>query len=134
MPVTVHTPGRGIWWVGLFKIADFGDTTGMTRMSPELWQRIPPEAQVIFLEMAETIKRLETRVEELERRLGQTPQNSSLPPSSRHPHAKPAPPSKRRSESAAGGGEKVRHRDQIKSRRVAGVNSSTFVCVWTAVV
>ena len=30
----------------------------------------------------------------------------------------------------AGGGEKVRHRGQIKSRRAAGVNSSTFVCVW----
>jgi transposase len=60
-------------------------------MSPELWNRIPPEAQVIFLEMAETIKRLERRVEELERRLGMTPQNSSLPPSSQHPHVKPAP-------------------------------------------
>lgn len=63
----------------------------MTRMSPELWDRIPPEAQAIFLEMAETIKRLEARVAELERRLGMTPQNSSLPPSSRHPHAKPTP-------------------------------------------
>ncbi|MGE0379013.1 MAG: IS66 family transposase [Planctomycetaceae bacterium] len=60
-------------------------------MSPELWNRIPPEAQVIFLEMAQTIKRLEQRVEELERRLGMTPKNSSLPPSSQHPHAKPAP-------------------------------------------
>ena len=29
---------------------------------------------------------------ELERRLGRTPQNSSLPPSSQHPHGKPAPP------------------------------------------
>jgi transposase len=61
-------------------------------MSPELWNRIPPEAQVIFLEMAETIKRLERRVEELERRLNMTPSNSSLPPASQHPHAKPAPP------------------------------------------
>lgn len=63
----------------------------MTRMSPELWERIPPEAQAIILEMAETIQRLERRVEELERRLGMTPKNSSLPPSSQHPHAKPAP-------------------------------------------
>ncbi|MEW6332602.1 MAG: IS66 family transposase [Pseudomonadota bacterium] len=60
-------------------------------MSPELWERIPPEAQVIFLEMAQTIKRLEARVAELERRAGMTPQNSSLPPSSQHPHARPAP-------------------------------------------
>lgn len=63
-------------------------------MSPELWARIPPEAQVIFLEMAATIRRLEARVAELERRLGMTPRNSSLPPSSQHPHAKPAKPAK----------------------------------------
>lgn len=63
----------------------------MTRMSPELWDRIPPEAQAIFIEMAETIQRLERRVEELERRVGMTPQNSSLPPSSQHPHARPVP-------------------------------------------
>jgi transposase len=63
----------------------------MTRMSPGVWERIPPEAQVIFLQMAETIQRLERRVEELERRLKQSPQNSSLSPSSQHPHAKPAP-------------------------------------------
>lgn len=60
-------------------------------MSPELWERIPPDAQAIFLEMAQTIKRLERRVEELESRLGKTPQNSSLPPGSQHPHAKPPP-------------------------------------------
>ena len=74
----------------------------MTRMSPELWNRIPAEAQLIFLEMAETIKRLERRVEELERRLGMTPKNSSLPPSSQHPHAKPAPP-KQKSKRKRGG-------------------------------
>jgi transposase len=71
----------------------------MDRMSPELWSRIPPEAQAIFLEMAETIARLERRVAELEARLGQSPRNSSLPPSSEHPHAKPVQPrpkSKRR--------------------------------------
>lgn len=62
----------------------------MTRMSPELWDQIPAETQVIFLEMAETIQRLEARVAELERQLGMTPQNSSLPPSSQHPHTKPA--------------------------------------------
>ena len=35
-------------------------------MSSELWERIPPEAQVVFLEMAETIKRLEARMAELD--------------------------------------------------------------------
>jgi len=64
----------------------------MDRMSPELWNRIPPEAQAVFVQMAETIARLARRVTELESRVNKTPQNSSLPPSSQHPHAKPAPP------------------------------------------
>ena len=63
-------------------------------MSPELWERVPAEAQAIFLEMARTIARLEKRVAELEARLNKTPQNSSLPPSSQHPHAKPSPKKK----------------------------------------
>jgi transposase len=63
----------------------------MDRMSPELWNRIPTEAQVVFVQMAETIARLERKVAELESRVNKTPQNSSLPPSTQHPHAKPAP-------------------------------------------
>jgi transposase len=62
----------------------------MDRMSSELWDRIPPEAQAIFLQMAETIARLERKVAELEARLNKSPRNSSLPPSTEHPHAKPA--------------------------------------------
>jgi transposase len=38
----------------------------------------------------------------LEARLGKTPQNSSLPPSSRHPHARP-PAEKRKSKRKRGG-------------------------------
>ena len=52
----------------------------MDRMSPELWNRIPPEAQAVFVHMAETIARLERRVAELESHVTKTPQNSSLPP------------------------------------------------------
>jgi transposase len=63
----------------------------MDRMSPDLWNRIPPEAQAVFVQMAETIARLERRVTELESRVNKTPQNSSLPPSTQHPHAKPTP-------------------------------------------
>ncbi len=47
----------------------------------------------------ERIAQLEKRNAELEKRLGITPQNSSLPPSTQHPHAKPAsnkPKSKRK--------------------------------------
>ena len=53
-------------------------------ITEELIARQPPEAQVI-------IRVLLKRIDELERRLGKTPQNSSLPPSTQHPHAKPAP-------------------------------------------
>lgn len=50
----------------------------------EVIARQPPEAQAI-------IRLLLARIEALEARLSKkTPQNSSLPPSSQHPHAKPA--------------------------------------------
>lgn len=45
---------------------------------------------------------LSVRVSELEARLGQTPQNSSLPSSSQHPHARP-PTGKRKSKKKRGG-------------------------------
>jgi hypothetical protein len=69
--------------IDLFQFDDFGDTCGMDRMSPELWNRIPTEAQAVFVQMAETIARLERKVVELESRVSKTPQNSSLPP--QHP-------------------------------------------------
>jgi transposase len=53
----------------------------------EVIARQPPEAQAI-------IRFLLARIEALEARLNKTPQNSSLPPSSQHPHAKPASPRK----------------------------------------
>jgi transposase len=46
---------------------------------------------------------LEARIEELQRQgKGKTPQNSSLPPSTQHPHARPQPP-KRKSKRKRGG-------------------------------
>lgn len=54
---------------------------------------LPREAREIILALLEQNRRLQARVAELEARLGITPQNSSLPPSSTHPHAKP--PSKK---------------------------------------
>jgi transposase len=60
----------------------------MSQTIPEdVIARQPPEAQAI-------IRLLLERIEALEARLGKTPQNSSLPPSSQHPHAKPASPRK----------------------------------------
>ena len=50
-------------------------------ISEELIARQPPEAQVI-------IRLLLAKIQELEARLNKSPRNSSLPPSSEHPHGK----------------------------------------------
>ena len=54
----------------------------------------PPEFRALLQTVIDyyegRIAQLEGRIAELESRLGKTPQNSSLPPSSRHPHAKGA--------------------------------------------
>jgi transposase len=54
-------------------------------ITDDLIARQPPEAQAI-------IRLLLERIRALEERLGQSPSNSSLPPSSQHPHAKPPRP------------------------------------------
>ena len=50
---------------------------------------MPPEVQALVRAI---IEHYERRIAELEARLGKTPQNSSLPPSSQHPHARLATP------------------------------------------
>jgi transposase len=55
-----------------------------TLITDEMIARQPPEAQAI-------IRLLLAKIGELEARLNKTPRNSSLPPSTEHPHAKPAP-------------------------------------------
>src|SRR6201996_1514603 len=53
-------------------------------ITEELIARQTPEAQII-------IRLLLAKIAELEARLNKTPQNSSRPPSTQHPHAKPLP-------------------------------------------
>jgi transposase len=69
-------------------------------VTEEIVARQPPEAQAIIRALLAKIAELEARIDELERHgQGKTPQNSSLPPSTQHPHAKPAarkPKSKRK--------------------------------------
>ena len=70
-------------------------------VTEEIIARQPPEAQAIIRLLLAEIAELKARIEVLER--GQkTPQNSSLPPSTVHPHAKPASP-KRKSKKKRGG-------------------------------
>lgn len=62
-------------------------------ITPEQLAALPPEFRALLETVIEhyeaRIAQLEGRIAELEARLGKTPQNSSLPPSSQHPHAKP---------------------------------------------
>jgi transposase len=64
-------------------------------VTEELIARQPPEAQAI-------IRLLLAKISELEARLNQSPRNSSRPPSTEHPHAKPAP-ARQKSGRKAGG-------------------------------
>lgn len=93
-------------------------------MSRELWERIPPEGQAIFLELVQTVERLKERVAELESRLNKTPQNSSLPPSTQHPHAKP-PVGKPKSKRKRGGqpGHEKHQRALVPTERCDAVQT-----------
>ena len=72
-------------------------------VSEELIFRQSPEAQAIIRGLLGRIVQLETELEELRWQVqGKTPQNSSLPPSTQHPHARPQP-GKRKSKKKRGG-------------------------------
>ena len=62
-----------------------------------------PKPRLSFARLLADNAELKARIEELERRAkGKTPQNSSLPPSTQHPHARPQPP-RRKSKKKRGG-------------------------------
>ena len=58
-------------------------------ITEEMIARQPAEAQVIIRLLLAHIVAQDRRIAELEARLKLSPRNSSLPPSSEHPHAKP---------------------------------------------
>jgi len=62
-------------------------------VTEEIIARQPPEAQTIIRLLLARIAELQAEVARLKAELAglkKTPQNSSLPPSTQHPHAKPA--------------------------------------------
>ncbi len=70
---------------------------------PELEAEMTPPVRAFVGALLLKIAKLEAELDELRRQVkGKTPQNSSLPPSTQHPHAKPAP-RKRKSKKKRGG-------------------------------
>ena len=71
---------------------------GSPDIPPELAAEMTPAVRAFFdaliVQHRDQIAVLESRVTELEEQRGRSPRNSSLPPSSEHPHAKPDPPEK----------------------------------------
>lgn len=70
-----------------------GSPTKLT-IPPEIAAEMTPAVRAFVELLLKRIETLEAEVAELKQRLNRSPQNSSLPPSSQHPHAKPAPPRK----------------------------------------
>jgi transposase len=68
-------------------------------ITPEQLAALPAEVQSLLRAVIEYYER---RISELEAKLNKSPQNSSLPPSSQHPHAKP-PVNKPKSKKKRGG-------------------------------
>src|SRR5450759_5133926 len=58
-------------------------------LPPDVLAALPPAVVAFIQWQAEQIARLTARVAELEAKLGKNPSNSSKPPSTVHPHAKP---------------------------------------------
>jgi len=82
---------------------------------PELEAEMTPAVRAFVESLLERIRKLEARV-------GLNPQNSSLPPSTRHPHARPQPP-KRKSKKKRGGqpGHEKHERALIPTDQCDGV-------------
>src|SRR5664280_897481 len=90
---------------------------------PELEAQMTPAVRAFAGILMDRIAKLEARVKELERGR-KTPQNSSLPPSSQHPHARPQP-QRRKSKKKRGGqsGHKKHDRPLIPSNDCDDVQS-----------
>src|SRR5689334_1155462 len=86
---------------------------GSPPLPPDLWATIPPAARAALLAAFAAadarIARLEARVAQLEAQLGKDATNSSQPPSTAHPHAKPAPTRPKSRRSAGGQPGHPRH-------------------------
>ncbi len=78
---------------------------------PELEAEMTPAVRAFVELLLARIESLEAEVAELKRRVGMNPQNSSVPPSSEHPHAKQPTP-KRKPSGRKRGGQKGHKKHQ----------------------
>ena len=75
----------------------------MSEIPPELLDEMTPAVRALVEALLVRQKTLEKRVEELEAKLSKNSRNSSKPPSTEHPHAKPPPEKKPKSKRKQGG-------------------------------
>lgn len=96
----------------------FGPNTCMSKIPPELEAEMTPAVKAAFLALLDQINQLTKQIESLTDQVQKlTPRNSSVPPSTEHPHAKPkrkAVPGKKRKQGGQKG-HKRHSRDLIPS-------------------
>src|SRR4051812_9529296 len=80
-----------------------------------------PEAEAVIRALSAEIECLKGRLAELEAR--KTPQNSSLPPSTQHPHARPTPRSRPKKKQGGQPGHKKHERSLIPTERCDDVQA-----------
>lgn len=105
----------------------FGSIARMSRIPPELEAEMTPAVKAYVLTLHDMIDALTKKVEDLTEQVKRlTPRNSSLPPSSQHPHAKPKPRPKPGKRKKQGGqeGHKRHLRDLIPSQQCTSVSKS----------
>jgi transposase len=80
-----------------------------------------PEAEAVIRALLAEIQRLNDRLAELEAR--KTPQNSSMPPSTRHPHARPSPKARTKRKPGGQHGHKKHQRSLIPTEQCDDVQT-----------
>lgn len=87
-------------------------------LPPDVWAALPPAVVALLKWQAEQIARLTARVTALEAQLGKDSTNSSKPPSTTHPHAKP-PRARSKSRRSPGGqpGHAKHERDLVPTEQ-----------------
>ena len=81
----------------------FRHSVVMETITEELLARQTPEARAVIGILVARNVALEARIAELEAKLGKDPTNSSKPPSTQHPHAKPSRQSGKKARRKSGG-------------------------------